>query len=313
MTLKVLITADPIEKLLVQMDTSIAVAVALLGRGHSVDWCVLEEQDASAQDYLSRLRARSIVEFKNLNGVEYPVFGADKVVDAADYDVVFHRKDPPVDDFFVAHHKRFLDLKDSVLQINHPKVTLKYHEHELPKMFPEYSIPTFTAQSFDEITSFQKLHNKVVLKPDNSCSGIGIQFVFSDSELLSKKASLDIGYPWVLQPFIPNIGTVGDLRVLYFNGKHMGQILRLPAPGSLLANIHQGGSVVKADLSPKQKEASHVVAQKLLPLGAMFIGIDFLGDKISEVNITSPMGLRQLNALYGVESHYDFVKILENI
>lgn len=311
---KVLITADPIESLLVEMDTTLAIAVAMLDRGYTVDWCVLREQSLNDPNYLKNLKVRRILSFAQKDGIDVPIFSDDRTVSAFDYKVILHRKDPPIDDFYISHHKKYLELSERVLQINHPRVTLKHAEHELPQMFPEYSIPTTTLGSYDDIYSYAKgLSFNVVLKPNNSCSGLGIIFVFKEEDLLKNKTHLESGVPWVGQPFVPNIENLGDLRVLYFNGIHMGQVLRLPAKGSLLANIHQGGSVAKADLTPIQKQASKVVADKLLAMGAYFIGIDFLGDKISEVNITSPMGLRQLNTLYGVKSHFQFVDILESI
>jgi glutathione synthase len=275
---------------------------------------VLSDQSLKNNNYLSDLKVRGVLSFSKKDRVDFPVFSEFKQGSAHDYDVILHRKDPPIDEFYIEHHKKYLELPESVIQVNHPKVTLKYAEHELPQMFPEFSIPTTTLNSFDEIYSHAKdLSFNVVLKPHNSCSGLGIIFIFSEAELLKNKAHLENGFPWVGQPFVPNIEKLGDLRVLYFNGVHMGQVLRLPAKGSLLANIHQGGSVAKADLTPVQERASEVVAEKLLSMGAYFIGIDFLGDQISEVNITSPMGLRQLNSLYGVQSHFQFVDILEGI
>ncbi|MEZ4816105.1 MAG: hypothetical protein R3A80_13035 [Bdellovibrionota bacterium] len=309
--MKILITADPIESLLLEMDTTIAMAVALLDRGYAVDWCVLAEQDLNNAKYLDELKVRQILRFEKSGELDVPIFAEARMAAATEYVAILHRKDPPIDEFYVAHHEKFLSLSDEIVQVNHPKVTLKHAEHELPQMFPEYSIPTRTLRSVSEVESFAKENGyKVVLKPDNSCSGIGILFVFKAEDLSANQAQLESGFPWVGQPFVPNIEELGDLRVLYFNGVHMGQILRLPARGSLLANIHQGGSVVRAELSPGQAKASQVVAEKLLPMGALLIGIDFLGEQISEVNITSPMGFRQLNTLYGIESHFQFVDIL---
>lgn len=309
--MKALITADPIENLLLEMDTSIAMAVAMLERGYEVHWCVLSDLDATHFDYLNQLKVRKILRFEKQGTIDMPIFGDKHQGAAINYDVIIHRKDPPIDDFYNQHHARFLDLDARVLQVNHPKVTLKYAEHELPQMFPEHSIHTVTLNDFDHIQSFSKDHEyKVVLKPNNSCSGLGIVFIFSKEDLEKNKAHLESGFPWVGQPFVPNIEKLGDLRVLYFNGVHMGQVLRLPAKGSLLANIHQGGSVARAELTSAQAKASKVVADTLLPMGALLIGIDFLGDKISEVNITSPMGFRQLNTLYGVQSHFQFVDLL---
>ncbi len=309
--MKALITADPIENLLLEMDTSIAMAVAMLERGYEVHWCALSDLDATHFDYLNQLKVRKILRFEKQGTIDMPIFGDKHQSAAINYDVIIHRKDPPIDDFYNQHHARFLDLDARVLQVNHPKVTLKYAEHELPQMFPEHSIHTVTLNDFDHIQSFSKDHEyKVVLKPNNSCSGLGIVFIFSKEDLEKNKAHLEYGFPWVGQPFVPNIEKLGDLRVLYFNGVHMGQVLRLPAKGSLLANIHQGGSVARAELTSAQAKASKVVADTLLPMGALLIGIDFLGDKISEVNITSPMGFRQLNTLYGVQSHFQFVDLL---
>lgn len=294
------------------MDTSIAMAVALKARGFEVDWCVLKEQSLDNPIYLNELKVRRIMAFENVKGIDNPVFTAHKKTQVSSYNVILHRKDPPIDDFYIAHHEKFLNVDDSILQVNHPKVTLKHAEHELPQMFPEFAIPTTTLGSFEQIAALAKENSyKLVLKPNNSCSGIGIVFIFSEEDLQKNKEHLESGYPWVGQPFVPNIEELGDLRVLYFNGVHMGQVLRLPAKGSLLANIHQGGSVAKAELTPVQAKASEKVAQTLLPMGALLIGIDFLGDRISEVNITSPMGFRQLNTLYGVQSHFQFVDLLK--
>ena len=124
---------------------------------------------------------------------------------------------------------------------------------------------------------------------------VGIEFVFDQTQLdlLLKKNP----YPCVVQEFVPNVGVEGDLRVLTFRGQVLGQLLRIPKEGSLLANLFQGGSAVWRELSSTERAVSIHVSKKLESMGIYLAGIDFLGAKISEINITSPTGFSQASYL----------------
>lgn len=278
----------------------------LLKRGIQVDYLNQDSFDPttkSSKEFLAKIPVQKISNvqpdqknFWQLDSIEFK--------SVTDYSCILQRLDPPVNQTFIAHAKLFDFTPKNILQINNPRSTIKYSEHGLPLMFPNMSTPTRIVGSVLEFQNALKDFgpNDGVAKPYNECSGNGIEFLPPNTTSAVLKAYLDRWGPKVIvQKFIPEISTLGDLRILVINQKILGSVTRIPAPGSRLGNLHQGASAKLMKPTQQQTQAALEVAKKLAPEGLHFLGLDFIGEFLNEVNITSPSALVQVNEVTGTD------------
>jgi len=291
---KVLFITDPLDALDYPRDTTVSLIKEFYKNGSEV-----QHLDFSNINEIEKLPTQRLV---GCSDSKTQPFRWEKLQkqSAHNFNFIFHRKDPPVDEAYKKTCLQFENLPKKIIQINNPALISSIPEKLLPLDFPEYCIPTQIVSSFEELQkTIRKLQTEIVVKPINLFSGYGIEF-FS-----SKTSDLDLenyykkyGPELVLQEYVPEAETQGDLRVLMFNGLVLGAFMRRAAPGKRLQNLHQGGSIHRWELNPLQKKATSEIGNALAKRGLYFLGVDFLGDKISEINITSPMGTVQIDELY---------------
>lgn len=316
-TPRYLITGDPAKTIQPQFDTSLLMAHELIKRGIEVDYCDLFatniEQDS--ETYLKNLPVQNIL-FADNDDPCFIGLAPKKIVNALEeYDVVLNRKDPPVDDFFIKTCKHFSHMPKRVVQINNPDQIWRHHEHLLPLRYPDFGATTFVCHSLEEfVKAVRSCPTEAVCKPHNECSGIGIEFHKNDAPESALRNFWETRKPTVVvQPFLKAIQESGDLRVLVMNGVILGCVLRVPKSGSRLANLHQGGSGVYFELTDFHRDAAHVVAKDLKQFGIYLIGLDFIGDKVTEINITSPTALPLINKLSAIHGHVPLVDEIEKL
>jgi len=314
MTTRYLIVADPIDRLNPVFDLGVCVSVELLSRGIQVDYLDLyaSNADQTAADYLSTLPVRT-VQAADPAAERFWELGPFRSAPVSDYRVVLHRTDPPVNERFIRYAKHFETAPEAVLQVNKPPATYELSEHTVHLRYPEYAAPTIVATSPDELVdAVRSQRREAVCKPKNTYCGIGISFVPTDAD----RASLE-GYwaEWgpevIVQPYLEAIESSGDLRILTIGRRVLGSVLRVPAAGSRLANLHQGATATALAPTRRQLEACRVVADDLNPLGLYLLGLDFIGEHLTEVNITSPTTIVQINQVNGIRADRDLVDELE--
>jgi glutathione synthase len=155
---------------------------------------------------------------------------------------------------------------------------------------------------------------EVVVKPKNTYCGIGIEFLAPDAPADELEGYWrEWGPEVIVQPFLEEIETSGDLRILTIDQRVLGSVLRVPANGSRLANLHQGATAAALEPTPRQLEACRVVAADLNPMGLHLLGLDFIGEFLTEVNITSPTTIVQINQVNGIRADRDLVDELERM
>jgi glutathione synthase len=232
-----------------------------------------------------------------------------------DYRVVLHRTDPPVDERFIRYARHFESAPDTVLQVNRPPATYELSEHTVHLRYPDYAAPTLVAGSPDELVRAVRAQpGEAVCKPKNTYCGIGIEFVPSDEdEATLERYWEEWGPEVIVQPFLDAIESSGDLRILTIGTRVLGSVLRVPAEGSRLANLHQGAKAAALAPTAKQLEACRVVAEDLNPEGLYLLGLDFIGEYLTEVNITSPTTIVQINQVNGIRADIDLVDELESM
>jgi glutathione synthase len=311
-----LIVADPISALNPVFDLGVCVSRELLDRGFAVDYLDLGAHDPGLETeaYLSTLPVRSI-EGADASRDPFWELGEQKRIDVGHYDVILQRKDPPVDDVFVQHHRHFVAAPERVLQINRPPATYELCEHTVALRFPEFAAPTTVCSSFDQLVDAVRAQDgEAVCKPKNTYCGIGVSFVPSNVDPEDLRSYWEQWAPEVIvQPYLKAIEDSGDLRILTLGDVVLGSVLRVPAEGSRLANLHQGATAARLAPTPRQLECCRRVAEDLNPLGLHLLGLDFIGEHLTEVNFTSPTTLVQINQVNGIRADKTMVDQLEKM
>ncbi len=293
-----LITADPVASFQPRFDTTLRVMAELLARGLAVDYCDLLAPDPSlpSERYLAALPVQRVL---NADPARVPCveLGPVRPAAAGAYEVLLHRKDPPVDARYRAYAGHFARLPPETLQINAPAEVLRHSEHLLAADFPAYAVPTTHCLDLATLVAAVRAQpREAVAKPIAECSGHGIAFFAPDVGLPELQVYWDryagtgedpLERGVVVQPYQEAILDRGDLRILVMNRRILGSVARVPRPGSRLANLHQGASVRAFDPTPRQLEAVAAVAERLTPRGLYLLGLDFIGDLLSEINFTT--------------------------
>jgi glutathione synthase len=316
MDTRYLLVADPLSDLNPEFDLGVCLSTELLSRGIAVDYLDLPstDPDQTSERYLQNLPVREIT-VSDASRVPFWELAEKRVASVEEYRVILQRKDPPVDDHFISRTRHFEAVPEQIVQINRPPATYELSEHTTALRYPEFAAPTDICENLEGLVeAVRRQPGEVVLKPENTYCGIGVTFVEPnvDEQMLS-----DYWDQWqphvIVQPFLEAIETSGDLRVLTINDRVLGSVLRVPADGSRLANLHQGAVAARLDPTPRQLEACRVVASDLNREGLYLLGLDFIGDHLTEVNFTSPTTIVQINRVNGIRADFELVDELERM
>lgn len=290
--MRFLFVMDPVDRLLFDKDTSLALIKGALARGH-------QPLHASALDVFNRgsevfALARPITVNEAARRAE---LGEPEVVDLSELQAVFIRKDPPFDSEY-AHLTHQLDLvKPRTLIVNDPQGLRDANEKLFAFHFAEFMPRSLVSASPGRILEFvHEVGGKAVLKPLDGAGGSGVVALAVGDP--NTRALIDLltgeGRRLALvQQFLPEIRQ-GDKRVLMLDGAPLGAILRVPREDDIRANIHVGGRVFPTTLTPKEQELVTSVGHKLRAHGLYFVGLDLIGERLIEVNVTSPTGIQEL-------------------
>jgi glutathione synthase len=316
MGIRYLLFGEPQETFKPGSDTGVVLAHEILRRGHEIDYCdsTLVDAHQDSETYLSKLIVRKILKVRV--GEKSPLdLGDVRAESAQGYNVILQRKDPPVNEVYAGHAAHFAKLPKTIVQMNNPEWTPKLSEHLLPQKYPKYAVPTFVCKSEEHfIHQIRSISGKSVAKPKNLYSGIGIMFFDKSTSEEELQAFWEKWKPEVIvQPFIPDIEKTGDLRILVMNRKVVGSVLRKPKPGSLLGNLHQGATPHAFTPTKRQLEAVEVIAEDLFPKGLYLLGLDFIGEYLTEVNITCPTTVPQINQVMGIQGERIIIDELEKL
>lgn len=295
---------DPAETLNLETETSLLLIEELLARGHKIYW--FEVADLSLRGDELFAAARQVCCVSPLE------FGPTFDLDLNRLDALLPRTDPPFDSTYL-HVTYLLDfLAPHVTQFNSAYALRNLNEKLLPLLWPDLAPATLTTMNLDALMSFLDEHQDIVIKPLDDCSGRGIKRLKkSDEPQAAELAELFEGPNGkqrfiMAQEFLPAVSQ-GDKRVYLVNGKPVGAVNRTPKQGSFLANIHQGALCTPTKLTDQEASAIRTMAPTLTEAGIFLAGLDFIGGKVTEINITSPSAIRQINQVMGAEVHKEIV------
>jgi glutathione synthase len=304
-----LFVMDPAETMLPDKDTSFAFMRGATALGHECLHTLPVELMNRGRDVFAR--ARSIRVSDSAPHVE---LGAPNLVQLADIDAVLIRKDPPFDSAY-AHLTQQLDLvTDRTFVMNAPRGLRDANEKLFTFHFAEHMPRSLVASDARQIQSFvEEVGGRAVLKPLDGAGGSGVVTLATGDK--NSRALIDLitreGRELALvQEYLPAIEQ-GDKRVLVLDGEPLGAILRIPQPDDFRANIHVGGEVHPTELTAEEDHLVRSVGDKLKSYGLWFVGLDLIGGKLIEVNVTSPTGIQQLAHFAGRPLEQDVMRWVE--
>ena len=287
---------DPIEAVGIDEDTTFALMLEAQGRGHTVLYVDPAELGVSEGRTIARVIP---VTLRREHGNHVDKGPSRVVVFDDEVDVVFQRVDPPVDAAYIAA-TQFLDLCRETLVLNAPQAILALNEKLFAVKYADLMPSTIVTRRAAELRDFQvKMGGRIVLKPLDGKGGEGVfQLVEGDpnaSSILEQATGFDTR--WAMgQQFLPEVSE-GDKRILLLEGEVLGAVLRVPLKGDLRANLHVGGRAVRAVIDADDQRIVDRLAPELVRQGLFFVGIDVIGGKLTEINVTSPTGLQEIDRL----------------
>lgn len=311
--LNFLIVMDDISTINYKKDSTLAMAWAISDKKHSLAYCQIGDLWLDNGELL--IDSQSLQVFKNPN--HFYELGEKNTVKATDFDVILMRKDPPFDmRFLYALHLLEYAQKAGVLVVNDPNAVRLCNEKLFATQFAHLMTPTVVSQKQSHIREFIKTHHDVIVKPLDGMGGMGIFRLTQDSpnigatlELLTQNQTL----PIMAQKFIPAISE-GDKRILIVGAKAVDYCLaRIPADGETRGNLAAGGTGVAMALTDKERALANEIAPTLLEKGLYFVGLDVIGGYITEINVTSPTCIREIDEQCGTQIAVDFVAYIEGL
>ena len=297
MTLNVAFQMDPIESVNIDADTSFRLAEEAQARGHRLfvytpDRLVWRDGTVSA-----RLREMTV---RRVRG-DHVAFGAEAETDLAEMDVIWLRQDPPFDMGYVTTTHVLDLLADRVLVVNDPFWVRNYPEKLLVLRFPDLIPPTAITRDLMALRRFREDHGDIVVKPLFGNGGAGVFRLGPEDRNLASLHELFSSInrePLIAQAYLPAVAG-GDKRVILVDGEPVGAINRIPAAGETRSNMHVGGRPEKSALTERDREICAAIGPLLRAKGQVLVGIDVIGDRLTEINLTSPTGIQELERFDG--------------
>jgi len=304
---------DPLEGVLVHHDTTFALMLATQARGHRV--LCFEQYQVSFAEGRPRVRARE-VEVQAVQGSHFRVLGT-STLGLDELDMVWMRKDPPVDEAFL-HATQLVEASSgpAPLFVNAPRGLRGASEHLWSLRFPELAPPTLVSCDIAELKAFvEAAPAGTVLKPVEGHGGEGVVLLGRGDRNTTSLLELYTrrGRDWaMLQHYLPE-SRVGDKRILVLRGEPLGAVLRVPRQDDHRGNLAAGGTAVRTALTARDRALCEKLAPHLEAEGLYFVGLDVIGDWLTEVNVTSPTGLVEIAQLDGIPLADHVVSSLERL
>jgi len=298
MGLRVAIQMDPIDAIDIDGDSSFRIAEEAQARGHSLffytpDQLAYREGRVLAKGWPLQVRRETGNHFS---------LGTETEINLADWDVVWLRQDPPFDMGYITTTHLLDRIHPQTLVVNDPTWVRNWPEKLKVLDYPDLTPPTAIARDLDTLKAFKEAHGDVILKPLYGNGGAGVFKLTKDDRNLNSLHELFAGInrePLIMQKFLPDVAK-GDKRVILIDGEPVGGINRVPAAGETRSNMHVGGRAEKTELTERDLEICARIGKDLKDHGQVFVGIDVIGGWLTEINVTSPTGLQELERFNGV-------------
>ena len=303
---QIAIQMDNIESIDYDYDTSFLIGYEAQQRNYKVFYynpndLMIKEGNVHATGYYLKLR---------LDPNDYFQYISKKItLDLKNFNFIFLRQDPPFDMSYITSTYILDLLPDTTKVINNPTAVRNATEKLFTFNFRQFMPPTIVTKKINEIHNFLDNVDEIITKPLYGNGGVGIHR-FNKKNFNSNILGQYLDLPIMVQKYIKEIDQ-GDRRLIIIDGEYCGSVARIPKDGDIKANFHAGGIPIKTDLVFRDKEIIDVVGPQLVKNGLFFVGIDIIGDYLTEVNVTSPTGIKQINTLNKVNLEKVFWDKLE--
>ena len=292
MALRVAVQMDPIERINIDANSTFRIMEEAQARGHEL---IYYTPDRLAWDE-GRVTARGWpVEVRRVKGDHFTL-GREAEIALGDQDVVWLRQDPPFDMSYITTTHVLDRIHPRTLVVNDPFWVRNYPEKLLVLQFPELTPPTTVARDLATLRAFKVRHGDIILKPLYGNGGAGVFRLDPNDRNFNALYELFAGInrePLIAQKFLPDVAR-GDKRVILVDGEAVGAINRIPQEGETRSNLHVGGTAMQAELTDRDREICAAIGPLLRAKGQVFVGIDVIGGWLTEVNVTSPTGIQEL-------------------
>jgi glutathione synthase len=288
---------DPIERINIRGDSTFALLLEAQARGHTLGYYT--------SDRLSMLQGKVSATVQPLSvrdqAGDHFALGDGERVPLTTFDVVLMRQDPPFDLAYITGTHLLERIHPNTLVVNDPASVRNAPEKMLVNEFPALMPPTLLTRDLAEIKAFRAEHGDIVMKPLYGHGG-GAVFRLATDDLnfgsLYDLFATTFREPWVIQKFLPEVRD-GDKRIILVDGEFAGAVNRVPAPDDLRSNMVRGGSPKETELTAREREICKTLGPALRERDLLFVGIDVIGGWLTEINVTSPTGIRAIRNVGG--------------
>jgi glutathione synthase len=288
---------DPIARINIRGDSTFALLLEAQKRGHALSYYTPDKLSQRGSEVVAPVQPLNVRD----EVANHFTLGETKRVDLSTFDVVLLRQDPPFDLAYITSTHLLERIHPRTLVVNDPVSVRNAPEKLFVMGFPQLMPPTLISRDLDEINSFREQHGAVVMKPLHGHGGAAV-FRVTPQDMnfgsLFDMFSVTFKEPWVIQRFLPEVKH-GDKRIIMVDGEFAGAVNRVPAADDLRSNMVRGGAAQATELSPREREICATVGPALRECGLLFVGLDVIDGNLTEINVTSPTGIRAITRLGG--------------
>jgi glutathione synthase len=297
MRMNVAVQMDPIERINIRGDSTFALLLEAQRRGHALAYYTPDRLALRGQQVFAAVQS---LEVRDVVG-DHVTLGAPQRTDLATFDVVLLRQDPPFDLAYITTTHLLERIHPTTLVVNDPAQVRNAPEKMFVMEFPDLMPPTLITRDLAEIKAFRAEHGDIVMKPLYGKGGEAV-FRLQQEDLnfgsLYDLFSVTFREQWVVQKFLPAVRH-GDKRIILVDGVFAGAVNRVPAPDDLRSNMVRGGTPKDTDLTAREREICARLGPALRQRGLIFVGIDVIDGWLTEINVTSPTGIRAIKSFGG--------------
>jgi glutathione synthase len=303
MTLKVAIQMDPIDSIDISTDSTFLLALEAQARGYELYHYLPQDlalNDGSILAHACPLAVRT-------NSKDYFTLGPQKLINLEELDVILMRQDPPFDLSYITATHLLEQIHPQTMVVNNPAQVRNAPEKIFVTQFPDLIPPTLITSDRKQMMAFRSKYQDIIIKPLFGNGGAGIFHMKQDDENFSSLLeTFDTLYrePIIIQRYEPAVRN-GDKRIILIDGEPAGALNRIPAKGESRSNLHVGGTAQKSSLTDRESTICELIGPTLKERGLLFVGIDVIGDYLTEINVTSPTCLQEINFFDGVKLEID--------
>jgi len=298
MPLNVAVQMDPIDRINIAGDSTFALLLEAQARGHGIFYYTPERLSLAGQKIVAEAQPLQV---RDEAGNHFTLGEPRRIDLGSEVDVVLLRQDPPFDLAYITTTHLLERIHPHTLVVNDPASVRNAPEKLFVMQFPQLMPDTLISRDRGEIEAFRQQHGDVVMKPLYGNGGAAVFKVAQKDPnfgSLFDLFSVTFREPWVVQRFLPRV-TEGDKRIILVDGVAMGAVNRVPAENDIRSNMVRGGAARETDLTPREREICQTIGPELKKRGLIFVGIDVIDGNLTEINVTSPTGLRAIRKLGG--------------